>query len=75
MTVSALKKAARQLAVELRIPPQLGGVWTWVEDGSEKILVELRRDAGVTVPASFHGYNVVVRDQLNPTARGIHNDL
>lgn len=75
MTTPALRQAAQQLAKQLRIPPQQGGVWTWIENGTEEILVELRRDAAVAVPHVFNGFRVVVRDRLNPAVRGIHLDL
>jgi hypothetical protein len=75
MTIPDLREAARQLAAELSIPPQSGGVWTWVEEGRDEILVEVRPDARVTVPPSFRGYRVRVEQRLNPTVRGVHNDF
>jgi hypothetical protein len=75
MTRNTLRDAARSLAQVLRLPPQSGSVWTWVEEGEEEILVEI--DAGVRreIPVSYHGFKVVVRSRmLLPTVRGIQSN-
>jgi len=76
MTNQALRDAARMLASELRMAPQNGSVWAWIEHGKEQIVVELRRPAtGMSIPHHYRGFPVVTRRNIEPSVKGIQIDL
>ena len=75
MTTRPIQEAARRLARELGINPAIGGVWARRMGGRESILVEVSGAFLGAVPSVYDGYPVVKSGRLNPTVKGIQNDL